>query len=161
MRGLGLTVARRSTAPSRERICALLTIGSLALSSCGLTGSDDAAPEVCAVDQRTVLLDEKLSHEVPSSAFDIADDAIGWASVVTDVDYNPSTLFPSVATLHLIDPDADPDLRRSSSGLRVIDGDPAIAFDREGQWRLVTDNSGTYRVWSGRGPEIVVAACPA
>ena len=148
-------------APWFGPISTVLVVWSLALTGCGIGGSDDAVPELCAVDERTVLLEEKLSHEVPSSPFEIGEDAIGWASVVADVDYNPSTLCPSVATLHLIDADADPDLRRSSSGLRVIDGDPAIAFDREGQWRLVTDNPGTYRVWSGRGPEIVVATCPA
>lgn len=144
-----------------DRICALLAICSLALSSCGIADSEEAIPEVCGANERTVLLDEKLSPEVPSSPFEFDDHELLWASVVADVDYNRSTLFPSVATLHLIDADADPDLRRSSSGLRVIDGDPVIAFDREGQWRLVTDIPGRYRVWSGRGPEIVVATCPA
>lgn len=151
----------RPRARSFGPIGARLAICSLALSGCGIIGSDEAAPEVCAVADRTVLLDQKLTAEVSSSPFELADGEVLWASVVADVDYNPSTLFPSVATLHLIDADAEPDLRRNSVGLRVADGDPAIPFDREGQWQLVTDLSGRYRVWSGRGPEILVATCPA
>lgn len=138
----------------------LVVVGSLTLTGCGIGGSEEAAPEPCTTDERTVLIEEKLTLEVPSSPFELADGEVAWASVVVDVDYNPSALFPSVASLHLIDADAEPDLRRSASGLRVADGDPAIGFDREGQWRLVTEEAGTYRVWSGRGPEIVVAICP-
>jgi hypothetical protein len=153
-------VELESSAPLLDRISALLAVCCLAFSSCGIADSEEAIPEVCRANERTVLVDEKLSPEAPSSRLEFDDHEVLWASVVADVDYNRSTLFPSVATLHLIDADADPDLRRSSSGLRVIDGDPVIAFDREGQWRLVTDIPGRYPVWSGRGPEIVVATCP-
>ncbi len=127
----------------------------------GSSGNGDAAPTVCPPGERRPLVAEKLTRGEPSSPFTVAAGEEAWASVVEDADYNPSALFPSVATLFLIDAGAEPQVREDANGLPIID-DPAVPeFDAEGEWRPVTAEAGEYRLWSRRGPRIEVVACPA
>ncbi len=125
------------------------------------TGGTEPAPAVCPPGERRPLLAEKLTRSEPSSPFTVRPGEEAWASVVADADYNPGALFPSIATLFLIDADAQPQVREDANGLPIID-DPAVPeFDAEGEWRPVTAEPGEYRLWSRRGPHIEVVACPA
>ncbi len=134
----------------------------VAAGACSDAGEDgEPTPAVCPPDERRALIAEKLTRGEPSSPFTVAAGEEAWASVVEDVDYNPSALFPTIATLFLIQAGAEPQVREDANGLPIFD-DPAVPeFDAEGEWRPVTAEPGEYRLWSRRGPSIEVVACPA
>lgn len=146
--------------PRRRSLAAALLAVCVGVTACADDGGDEPGRQVCAADERTVLVAEKLTRLVPSTPFDVGPGEEAWASVVADADFSPSALVPRVASLFVIAADAEPDIGETSSGLPTSD-DPVILFEAEGEWRPVTAEPGSYRVWSRRGPEVAIATCPA
>lgn len=127
--------------------------------ACAPFSSDEAEPEVCAEQQREVLIAEELTAYSPSTPFTVdASDGV-WVSLIADSDSSPSALFSQVTGLYLIEAGDAVAYTRNDLDVVVTD-DPYVDFDREGQLVPFEFTPGTYQVWSTKAPEIAVLVCP-
>lgn len=122
-----------------------------AFAALGLIGSacNDDESAVCQPKDRTILFSAKIKYGEPSEPFTMPDDNAVFIGVIADADYSVESLWPSVASLTVRPADDVVDAKRTKG----------FSFEREGQFHRLSIPAGSYRVSSGRGPEIAVVSC--
>jgi len=145
--------------PKPSRLILLLA---LATTACSPFASEDTEPEVmvCREQDRTILVDEKLTPKTPSTAFTVPADEQIWVGLIADSDYNLSVLFSQIVGLYVLDEGEPVEFTRNNLNI-VITDDESLGFDRQGQYNLFDMPPGDYQLWSVGGPEIAVVSCGA
>jgi len=139
----------------------LIVLLALAATACSPFASEDTEPEVlvCREQDRTILVDEKLTPKTPSTAFTVPADEQIWVGLIVDPG-SSSWLFSEVSGMYVLD-EGEPVEFTYNNLNRLITDDEYLDYDRQGQYMLFDMPPGGYQLWSKGGPEIAVVSCGA
>lgn len=124
-----------------------------ALVALGLIGSacnhDDDESAVCQPKDRTTLLSTRIKFGDTSEPFTMPDDDAVFIGLIADSEYSAGSMFARLASLTVSPADDVSDKKRTEG----------FDFEREGQFHRLSIPPGSYRITSGRAPEIAVVSC--
>jgi len=139
----------------------LILLLTLATTACTPFAFRDIEPEVlvCREQDRTILVDEKLTTRIPSTAFTVPADEQIWVGLLVDR-MQAGSFSGQVVGLYVLD-EGEPVEFTYNNLDRLITDDELLGFDRQGQFILFDMPPGDYQLWSRGGPEIAVVSCGA